>query len=359
MTLEAPRSPPTDPPRPAGRGWLVAFWALVATFVLVTLVRSAQVGVPLRDPGGAWFAARIASSTVVFAVLALADAHHRTERGHRDLRGTLATLRGRWSPRRLVLAATGVTGYYVVYACYRNLKSWVAFQEPQDGTLLAWDRWLFLGHSPAGLLHDLLGVQVSAYVLVAVYESFSTLIRVAVVAAVVLPERVREGYVLLSSAAWVWILGVCSYYLVPSLGPFSSEPAQFADLPDTVVTETQRRFLAERADFLADPGAPGALSQVAAFGSLHVAVTCMLLLMAYHYGLRRTRRVMVAFVLTTMVATVYLGWHFAVDDVAGVLIAVVAVLLGRATTGKPVTPGRGRASPSSSRRRRRGPRRSR
>jgi hypothetical protein len=30
-----------------------------------------------------------------------------------------------------------------------------------------------------------------------------------------------------------------------------------------------------------------------------------------------------------MVATVYFGWHFVVDDVAGVLLAVAAFTLGR------------------------------
>ena len=32
-----------------------------------------------------------------------------------------------------------------------------------------------------------------------------------------------------------------------------------------------------------------------------------------------------------MLATVYLGWHFAVDDVAGIAIAWVAVQLGKLT----------------------------
>ena len=35
------------------------------------------------------------------------------------------------------------------------------------------------------------------------------------------------------------------------------------------------------------------------------------------------------FLVGTIVATVYLGWHFAVDDVAGLAIAVVSVALGR------------------------------
>ena len=68
---------------------------------------------------------------------------------------------------------------------------------------------------------------------------------------------------------------------------------------------------------------------MSAFASLHVAVTCLLLLMARYYGLRRTSYALGVFLAGTIVATVYLGWHFVVDDIAGVLIAVVGVALGR------------------------------
>lgn len=342
----------TAPARPAGgeaagdRRWLVAFWAVVVAFAVVAVLGSVRAGVPIRDPGGVWFTRRILVSIVLFALLALVDAYRRTDAGDRSVRRTVEVLRARWPRRRLLVAGTGLTGYWVVYASYRNLKSWVAFEEPQDAMLLRWDRWLFLGHSPAGLLHDLLGVQLSAYVLIAIYQSFTTLVRLAVVAAVVFPTRVKDGYVFLASAVWVWILGVGSYYLIPSLGPFTSDPGQFADLPRTIVTETQARFLAERAAFLADPGAAGALNQVSAFASLHVAVTCMMLLTARYYGLRWTSRFMTVFLIGTVLATVYVGWHFVVDDVAGLVIAVVSVALGRWMVDG-VRPGRGRASPSS------------
>ena len=51
--------------------------------------------------------------------------------------------------------------------------------------------------------------------------------------------------------------------------------------------------------------------------------------MARYYGLRRTTRCWASSWCGTILATVYLGWHFAVDDVAGLAIAFVAVLLGR------------------------------
>jgi hypothetical protein len=195
--------------------------------------------------------------------------------------------------------------------------------------LLQWDRWLFLGHSPAVLLHDLLGQHVAAYVLMVVYESFSSLVALALVAALVFTRQVRDGYVYVASAICAWIIGVGCYYLIPSLGPFWSAPGQFHGLPHTMIQDTQARYLAQRADLLAHPHAAGAFAQISAFASLHVAFATLVVLMAHHYGLHRVAHVLTVFLLGTIVATVYLGWHFAVDDVAGLAIAAVSVLVGR------------------------------
>jgi membrane-associated phospholipid phosphatase len=67
---------------------------------------------------------------------------------------------------------------------------------------------------------------------------------------------------------------------------------------------------------------------VSAFASLHVAMTTFLVLMAIRFRLRRTTVLMTLFLVGTLVATVYLGWHFAVDDVAGLVIALTAVWIG-------------------------------
>jgi membrane-associated phospholipid phosphatase len=122
---------------------------------------------------------------------------------------------------------------------------------------------------------------------------------------------------------------VGSYYLIPSLGPFHSAPGEFAGLPHTMVQDTQARYLGQRAYLLAHPAASDAFAQVSAFASLHVAVTGLIVLMARYYGLRRVSTALMVFLAATIVATVYLGWHFAVDDVAGLLIAFVSVRLGR------------------------------
>src|SRR6478735_5923003 len=160
------RPAPPSPTTPAARdhGWLWRVWLLVAAFAAVTLARSTQVGIGLKDPGGEILRSRVAMSLAIFVGLVLLDAVVRTPRRGWRVRRAWATLRGRWTGQRLALALGGLLAYHLVYFCYHNLKSWDVFRRPRDQMLLAWDRWLFLGHSPAVLLHDLLGQHLAAYV---------------------------------------------------------------------------------------------------------------------------------------------------------------------------------------------------
>lgn len=324
-----PHSVGCRPDLEGDRRWMAWVLALAVGFTALTVVRSVQVGILVRDPHGAFFASRLALSLGLFVILAAVDAGARVARPHWSWGNARRSLRRRWPTRRLAVALTGLLAYHLVYFSYHNLKSWVVFNTPRDAMLLRWDRTLFLGHSPAVLLHDLLGQHVAAFVLTVIYESFSSLVSVSVVAALVFTTRLRDGLVFIASALWVWILGVGSYYVIPSLGPFDSAPQEFAGLPHTMIQGTQASYLAQREYLLSHPQASDAFAQVSAFASLHVAVTFVIVLMARYYGLRRTTRVLAAFLVATVVATVYLGWHFAVDDIAGLAIGGLAVFLGR------------------------------
>ena len=310
--------------------WVLRLWGVVVLFVLVAVWRSRSLGIPFRDPGGEWLRHRVLITGMVFVVLALIDAAWRAKRDG-GFKGTLRMLRDRWPARRLGLALVGLAAYHTTYFSYHNLKSWDVFNTVRDDLLDKWDRWLFFGNSPAVLLHDLLGERFATYFLIVVYESFPTLVSAAFVAAVVLADRMRHGFVYLASAIWVWILGVGCYYLIPSLGPFDYSPQEFSGLPHTIVTATQAKYMGQRAHLLAHPEASDAAAQVSAFASLHVGVTCVILLMLRYYGYRRLTRVLAVYLALTVVATVHLGWHFFVDDIAGVAIAVAAVWLGDRT----------------------------
>ena len=88
--------------------------------------------------------------------------------------------------------------------------------------------------------------------------------------------------------------------------------------------------MSDRVAFLADPG-NGTPQAIAAFASLHVAMSFTALIAVYLLDLgRRWKQFLWGWVVLTFIATVYLGWHYVVDDVAGLLMAVVAVGLALA-----------------------------
>ena len=333
--MQEPTAPPTGPATDAtDASWVTAarLWLVVLCFAGVGLVRSIQVGIPFRDPHGAFLVSRIALTAAISAGLVVLDGLVRAGRPVGVRRVSIA-IRERWTPRRTALAVAALLAYHLTYFTYHNLKSWNSFNRPRDQMLLGWDRWLFLGHSPAVLLHDLLGEHVAARVLMVWYETFPTLVVLAFPAAVVLARRLRDAYASIVALVWVWILGTATYYAIPSLGPFHSAPQDFAGLPHMMIQDTQTRYLAARADLLADPTAPDAFAQVAAFASLHVGVTAVILGIAWWHRLRRTTIVLTVFLAGTLIATVYLGWHFAVDDLAGLAIAAAAWWLGPRTFG--------------------------
>jgi hypothetical protein len=312
-------------------GWVLRVLALVVAFTLVAAFRSRQVDVPFRDPHGKLFSAKLLSTAEVLLVFVAVDIVIRWLRGRSSGTTLWRTARTRWTPYRIGMIALALVAYQVVYLSYRNLKSWDVFRAPHDDLLLKWDRWLFFGHSPAVLVHDLLGRDVAARFLTDWYEAFSTLVTLALVAALAFTPTVRSAYVFVVSAMWAWIIGVGSYYLIPSLGPFHAAPAEFSGLAHTSIQTTQATYVEQRAHLLAHPEAHDAFAQISAFASLHCALTMLIFLMARYYGLRVLSWAAAVFLAGTLVATVYLGWHFAVDDVVGLVIAWAAVQLGKLT----------------------------
>lgn len=332
---EAPNVPETvlegDPPRSEWRR-AARLWTVVGCFIAVGIARSIQVGIPFRDPHGAFLLHKLGLTVLIAAGLVALEAVVRTP-SPRSRARVWSTVRARWTGRRLALASVALLAYCATYFTYHNLKSWDVFNPPQDAMLTRWDRWLFLGHSPAVLLHDLFGQGLAAHVMMAWYETFPAIALVAYPAAVVLARRMRDAYAGIAALVWIWILGTASYYLVPSLGPFHAEPGDFAGLPHMLAQSTQKLYIAQRDQLLAHPHAPGGFAQVSAFASLHVGVTATILGLAWWNRWRRTTAVLTVFLAGTMIVTVYLGWHFAVDIPAGLVIAALAWVLGPLTVG--------------------------
>jgi hypothetical protein len=305
---------------PAWRG--AAACLLVTVAALVTaLIATNAAGVPLRDPKHVT-EGRLTSALLLVALLIALDC---------VIRG-----RERWPAARLAVTGGVVLAFYATYFAYRNLKSIVPLLRDElfDRRLGDIDRSVFGGSDPAQVLHDLLGTGISAEVLSVVYGLFFVFVPVSVALALIVPRDPRPGLFFVTALSLNWVLAAGSYFLLPSLGPVYAQPANFADLPSTDVSHLQTALLNQRVEFLHDPAAAGAAQSIGAFASLHVSIFFTAALATLVLGAPRLVRAVVWVLLVlTVLATLYFGWHYVLDDVAGMLIAVVSLALARALTG--------------------------
>jgi hypothetical protein len=247
-----------------------------------------------------------------------------------------AVVHGHWTRDRITLVVMGLVCFYVTYVSYRNLKNDLphVYSTTQDATLHSVDRALAFGHEPAVLLHQMLGETVAAQVLAVVYLLFLPVAPVSVVAWVVWSRNISYGYWYATANCLAWALGTASYYLVPSLGPNFAYPWLYVDLKPTGVNAMQDALWNSHSDVYWNP-LSGSLQSVAGFASLHIGILLTLALVM-HYTVRHRWicNLMWVYLALTLVSTLYFGWHYIADDIAGAVIAVVAVWLAGIATGQ-------------------------
>jgi hypothetical protein len=321
-----------------------AYMAPVAIAVLglsAMLAVSTIEGLPIRDPDARYVGSPIALIMLIAGIFLVLDLVPRTWRAVRDSKlavgpAAWAVFRERWLTSRGAVVLVCLLSFYVTYLSYRNLKSYLPFVTGanHDLALLGFERDVFFGTDPAQLLHSLLGTGVAAYFLSFIYLAFLTFVPVSLGASLIWANRIGPGLWYVTSLAITWLLGVLSYYVLPALGPYYVRPDLFADLPQTGVFNLQEKLLEHRTEVLADPAATNAVQSIAAFASLHIAVVFVAALIAHLVGAPRVLRIgLWTFLGLTAVATIYFGWHYIVDDIAGAGIALFAVWAGARLTG--------------------------
>jgi CDP-diacylglycerol--glycerol-3-phosphate 3-phosphatidyltransferase len=254
------------------------------------------------------------------------------KRGGRFDLALRAVARERWSRRRVAAVGLGLLSFYVTYLSYRNLKSFLPFLTDQDydTDLLSLDRSMFFGHDPGPWLHDLLGTGIAAHLLSTVYLFFLAFIPISLGAALIASSNPIPGLWYVTALGINWTLGVASYLMIPSLGPIFVAPDLYATLPETGTSALQQSLIYERHEALAG----GAAQSIAAFASLHVSVVFTAALIAQLLKVNKLLRIALwAFLALTMVATLYFGWHYIVDDIAGLAIGAIAVPVAGVATG--------------------------
>lgn len=337
-----------DPPHPGGdpaielltpRAVVAAPLVGIATLI-AALLATDHAGVSFRDTN---HVALKYVGIVGFAlvVLVAVDIAIRAAAGTGTRRPTREAMRAvrreRWGPYRAVAAFIGLLGFYLAYLSYGNIKSVVPLLRPgvsYDRQLQDLDERLFLGLDPTELAHDLLGTGFQTHVMSVFYVAFIVFLPLSLALALVFAKNLRGGLFVATALSANWLIGAGSYVALPALGPIYAFAPEFAHLPETAVTTLQAGLLEDRVSFLRNPTDPSTGQAIAAFVSLHTSMTVTAALSAHLLGLsRRLRIVLWIVVVVTLVDTVYLGWHYVVDDLGGIAVALSALLLARLLTG--------------------------
>jgi hypothetical protein len=313
--------------------------ALTLAMVLVATLED----LPIRDPDGVVVPTYV-RLPIILLIAWLLDvvprAVARAGRRVRTLPGQFVIVaRERWTRSHVVFAVSGLAAWYVCYAAFRNLKSYVPFVHGQlfDDTFRRIDHTLWLGHDPANVLHSWFGTTWAAEFFSAVYVIWIVLIPVSLAIALVWTRHPAAGSWFVTAVAVDWLLGVAAYYAVPTLGPIYSRPADFAGLRHTYTTTLEETLLRDRQDVLADPHATHAVQTIAAFPSLHVGMMVTVCVFVTLIGMARWIRITSwVFLALTVLATIYLGWHFSLDAIGGAVLGTVAVWIAALGTGNHV-----------------------
>ncbi len=305
-----------------------------------TLVMAWIYDLPVRDPDGTVAGPTYVRLPLILLAAFLLDVLPRSMwRARNPLRvpGQFReVVRERWGYPQLRFALLGLGAWYLTYASFRNLKSFVPFVNRHlwDGVLEDIDRVLWFDHDPAVVLHDLLGTGAAAHFLSFVYVAWIVFVPASLAVALVWSRDTRAGSWYVTAIAVDWVLGALTYFMVPTLGPVYARPSMFQGLAETDVTGLQRTMMEERHAVLVNPFTTDAVQTIAAFASLHVGMCVTMCVMAELLRLNRFLRAFLwVFLALTVVATIYLGWHYFVDAIGGAVLGVAGVWIAARGTG--------------------------
>jgi hypothetical protein len=321
--------------------------ACALALAVATGIVSAVEDLPIRDPDGVVVPAYL-QIPAILGFAWLLDVVPRALLRWRAENGPFGAVfrrvvRERWNRRHTFFALSGLATWYVSYAAFRNLKSYVPFVNGRiwDDELERIDNALWFDHHPANVLHSLFGTSWAAEVFSFVYVSWIVMVPATIAIALIFTRHPAAGSWYVTAISLCWGLGAIAYFALPTLGPAYSQQGDFADLKRTYTTKLIEDLWTDRSAVVpglgGDPHATHAVQTIAAFPSLHVGIMVTICLFLTLIAAARWIRVAAwTFLVLTVLATVYFGWHFSVDALGGAVLGALAVWVSALGTGNHV-----------------------
>ncbi len=255
-------------------------------------------------------------------------------RRDRSIAGALRWITGRNWPEILLLRVPLLIGLalatsYLYFTFKVNIANFAPFS--WDHFFARIDRVLFLGHDPWALSHQLLPGVPATKIFDALYLIWYLILLVSICSVAVLPLRhpLRLSFLFALGLNWV-IGGVVLAILFPAAGPVYMEritgDPMFQPLMERLYGQAEgaRIMALEIQEWLWDGYTLAEVDPagIAAFPSLHVSIpaTCACLGFAAN---RVIGWLLTVFTVGTLIGSVHLGWHYAIDGFAGIILAIM------------------------------------
>lgn len=216
-----------------------------------------------------------------------------------------------------------------------------------DPQLAQLDFMLFLGHHPWQALDPLFGSATMTYVLDYLYLAWVPLLFVAwagLLASPRIARDVREQFWLATVLSWV-VLGIVMATALSSVGPcfapllFPELAPVYQQLNDRLAELNNQMALGSSlskaylwAIYTGGLDEPGGIS---AMPSMHNAQAVLLALTAFRIN-RRLGLALSAYAMLIFIGSIMLAWHYAVDGIVGVFLAVLIWLAAGFVTSRSV-----------------------
>ena len=306
---------------------------IVFTFTVLALALYAVVGTPLRYPAALYFQ-RVYHSFVFYTigllitVFALRISDIRRIKHAPEAKVPLLYTWTRYRRSYLNLGQIihdlrllhAVALMFVVYINLKHLIPFIAYRY-FDHELLAIETKLF-GASATEHLITLFGAN-SALLLSKMYKLFYNYTAFLIIVMVLQrPSESAQRFV--ATFTLVWLLGILMVYALPTLGPCFTVPDLIANLPLTEVSDMQEKLWAHKAAMGLNPHSTIPVYLISGFPSLHLAVPIVgSIFLGDNFPKLAAVSWMFAFI--TLITTLYFGWHYVLDDIGSVVLALTAI----------------------------------
>lgn len=276
--------------------------------------------------------------SIPLLMLAYALARGLAKSPSRPLPAALAVIRG-WRPSELLVGFALALSIGVFYASFVMVKNVLPRIVPfyADPFLADLDASLHGGQDPWRLLEPLFSHQPGPMLIELTYGFIWATLLIYVPAMVAVHpalRAIRRRFFVTFFACWILVGNVLAL-LGMSGGPvyygrLVGDPARFADL--LRFTAEHQLFTGWVQQYLWDNYSTGSVelaTGISAFPSLHVGIATLYFVAARRFG-RIAWALSALFLLLIQIGSVLLGWHYAIDGYASMLVvAVIWTLAGR------------------------------